>query len=111
MSSEQATHSNVNLSDRLIRAYPMFVSLFFLISVPIAVVYTQEWDFFENLMRILTSPSKLITDYFALGGLGSTLFNAAICGFILQGVIESPILGGDGNTEYLAYFRKERHRE
>ncbi|MBO5314861.1 MAG: TlyA family RNA methyltransferase [Clostridia bacterium] len=28
-------------------------------------------------------------------------------GLILQGVMESPIQGGDGNTEYLAYFRKE----
>lgn len=28
-------------------------------------------------------------------------------GLMLKGVIESPIQGGDGNTEYLAYFRKE----
>jgi 23S rRNA (cytidine1920-2'-O)/16S rRNA (cytidine1409-2'-O)-methyltransferase len=32
---------------------------------------------------------------------------AVTCGFKLCGVIESPILGGDGNTEYLAHFRKE----
>lgn len=31
---------------------------------------------------------------------------AACCGFELLGLIESPILGGDGNTEYLAHFRK-----
>ena len=68
------------LSKRLIYLYPLFVSLFFLIAVPLAVVYTKEWDFFKNLVRILTSPSKLVTDYFALGGLGSTLFNAAVCG-------------------------------
>ena len=68
------------LSDRLIYFYPLFISLFFLVAAPIAVIYTKEWDFFENLVRILTSPSKLVTDYFALGGLGSTLFNAAICG-------------------------------
>ena len=71
---------NSRLSNRLIYLYPLFVSLFFLVSAPIAVIYTKEWDFFENLVRILTSPSKLVTDYFALGGLGSTLFNAAICG-------------------------------
>lgn len=70
------------LSDRLIYLYPLCISLFFLAAVPIAVVYTQEWDFFENLWRILTSPSKLVTDYFALGGLGSTLFNAAVCGLL-----------------------------
>ena len=60
--------------------YPLFISLMFLVATPIAVVYTKEWDFFDNLLRILTSPSKLVTDYFALGGLGSTLFNAAVCG-------------------------------
>ena len=70
------------LSDRLIYIYPIFVSLFFLAATPIAVIYTKEWDFFENLFRILTSPSKLVTDYFALGGLGSTLFNAAFCGLV-----------------------------
>ena len=70
------------LSQRLIYLYPLFISLFFLAATPIAVVCTGEWDFFSNLLRILTSPSKLVTDYFALGGLGSTLFNAAICGLI-----------------------------
>ena len=68
------------LSKRLIYLYPLFVSLSFLVAAPIAVLYTKEWDFFENLLRILTSPSQLVTDYFALGGLGSTLFNAAVCG-------------------------------
>ena len=68
------------LSNKLIYFYPLFISLFFLAAAPIAVIYTEEWDFFENLGRILTSPSKLVTDYFALGGLGSTLFNAAVCG-------------------------------
>lgn len=31
---------------------------------------------------------------------------ASLCGFDLIGLIESPIKGGDGNTEYLAHFRK-----
>lgn len=31
---------------------------------------------------------------------------AGICGFVLHGLIESPIVGGDGNIEYLAYFEK-----
>ena len=70
------------LSKKLIYLYPLFISLFLLAATPIAVIYTKEWDFFENLLRIITSPSKLVTDYFALGGLGSTLFNAAICGFV-----------------------------
>ena len=75
------------LSNRLIYLYPLFISIFFLVAAPIAVVYTKEWDFFENLLRILTSPSKLVTDYFALGGLGSTLFNAAICGLFTNLIV------------------------
>ena len=78
--SISVSEQNNRLSQRLIYLYPLFISLFFLAAAPIAVIYTEEWDFFENLARILTSPSKLVTDYFALGGLGSTLFNAAICG-------------------------------
>ena len=68
------------MGQKLIYIYPLIISLFFLAASPIAVIYTKEWDFFANLVRILTSPSKLVTDYFALGGLGSTLFNAAVCG-------------------------------
>lgn len=32
---------------------------------------------------------------------------ATVCGFDHLGLIESPILGGDGNIEYLAYFKKK----
>ena len=31
---------------------------------------------------------------------------AAGCGFVNRGVIQSPIKGGDGNTEFLAYFER-----
>lgn len=85
--SATVVNTKPSFRERLIYAYPLFISLFFLASVPIAVVYTKEWDFFENLWRILTSPCKLITDYFALGGLGSTLFNAAVCGLFANLII------------------------
>ena len=74
-------------NERIILGYALFISLFFLASVPIAIVYTKEWNFFDNLLQILFSPSKLVTDYFALGGLGSTLFNAAICGLLTNVII------------------------
>lgn len=74
-------------NERIIRLYALCVSLFFLLAAPIAVIYTKEWDFLDNLRRILTSPSKLITDYFALGGLGSTLFNTAVCGLLANAVV------------------------
>ena len=86
MSTLMAERDN-KLSNKLIYFYPLFISLFFLAAAPIAVIYTEEWDFFENLGRILTSPSKLVTDYFALGGLGSTLFNAAVCGLFTNLIV------------------------
>ena len=86
MSTVMSAQDN-KISKRLIYLYPLLVSLSFLIAAPIAVVYTKEWDFFENLIRILTSPSKLVTDYFALGGLGSTLFNAAVCGLFTNLIV------------------------
>ena len=75
-------------NERVMRSYFLFISLFFLAATPIAVIYTKEWDFFDNLRRILTSPSKLVTDYYALGGLGSTLFNAAVCGLLVNIIIQ-----------------------
>lgn len=85
--STSGTEISKNTSQRLIYIYPLIISLCFLIATPIAVIYTKEWSFFENLVRILTSPSKLVTDYFALGGLGSTLFNAAVCGLCANLII------------------------
>lgn len=33
--------------------------------------------------------------------------SANLCGWVSRGIIPSPIQGGDGNTEYLAYFSKQ----
>ena len=93
---------DVKLSNRLIYFYPLFISLFFLAATPIAVLYTKEWDFFENLLRILTSPSKLVTDYFALGGLGSTMFNAAVCGLCAN--LIAYVSGAKPNATILAGY-------
>ncbi len=65
---------------KIIAFYTMFLTFVFFVTTPIAVLVTNETDFWANLARILTSPSKLVTDYFALGGLGSTFFNVAVCG-------------------------------
>lgn len=66
---------------KVIGWFTLYITVLFFITTPIAVFYSNEVDFWDNLFKILTSPSKLVTDYFALGGLGSTFFNAAICGF------------------------------
>ena len=74
-------------NSRVIAGYALFVSLAFLIATPIAALYTCEDSFLEGLRRILTSPSELVTDYFALGGLAPTFFNAAVCGLACNLII------------------------
>ena len=65
-------------------AFKGFISLLtisFFIATPIAVSVTgiSNEIFLDNLISLITGPSKLVTDYFALGCLASTLFNASIC--------------------------------
>ncbi|MBO5271106.1 MAG: DUF1576 domain-containing protein [Clostridia bacterium] len=72
---------------KIITFYTVFLTLAFFIATPIAVHVTNETAFWENVGVILTSPSKLVTDYFALGGLGSTFFNAAVCGLACNIII------------------------
>ncbi len=64
------------------KCFTVFLTLSFFIATPIAaaVTNTDSETFWKNLLSIITGPSKLVTDYFALGCLASTLFNAAICG-------------------------------
>ncbi len=66
-------------------AFKGFISLLtlsFFIATPIAIWVTgiDSAAFLKNLLSLLTGPSKLVTDYFSLGCLASTMFNAAICG-------------------------------
>jgi hypothetical protein len=73
---------------RIIAFYAFFISASFLIATPFAARLSGESEvFWENLFRIFTSPSRLVTDYFRLGGLGSTFFNAAICGLACNLII------------------------
>ena len=62
--------------------FALFLSVAFFAAVPFAVSLTgiSKESFREGLHRIFTGPSKLVTDYFALGGLAPTLFNAGLCG-------------------------------
>ncbi len=64
------------------KLFTVFLTLSFFIATPIAaaVTDTDSETFWSNFFSLLTGPSKLVTDYFALGCLASTLFNAAICG-------------------------------
>lgn len=64
------------------KGFILLLTLSFFIATPIAISVTgiDSITFFENLLSLFTGPSKLVTDYFALGCLASTLFNAGICG-------------------------------
>ena len=69
--------------------YSCFWSLMLLISVPIVCFMSGEpvSALPADLCRILLSPSKLVTDYFELGGCGSAFLNAALCGFACNAVM------------------------
>ena len=69
-------------ADKIIFFYTFFLSLIMFATVPFAIIITHETDFWANVFKIMTTPCKLVTDYFALAGLGSTFFNAGVCGFI-----------------------------
>jgi hypothetical protein len=73
---------------RIIAFYALFLSVAFLVATPIALKLTGGAEtFWRDVHRILVSPSKLVTDYFKLGGLGPTLFNAAVCGLACNAII------------------------
>ena len=62
--------------------YSWLWSFLLLLAVPFACIYSGEGiQVFYNLWLIFISPSKLVTDYFQLGGLGASFLNAALCGF------------------------------
>lgn len=46
------------------------------------------------------------SDKLRRGAVDRVVESASLCGFTLLGLTESPIVGGDGNAEYLAYFSK-----
>ncbi len=78
--SFDGNHSN-RTDDRTLIGYTFFWSFLLLLAVPFAALYTGEgWELFENFTRLLTSPSKLVTDYFNLGSLASAFLNAGLCG-------------------------------
>ncbi len=85
--------------------FTLFLSLSFLAAVPVAMKVTgiDANTMLQNLFRICTSPSKLVTDYFALGCLASTLLNAGICGLACNFLI---LISGTraSSTTFAAYI-------
>lgn len=53
----------------------LFLALYFFVS---AFYFNTPSEIIEGLIKILTSTSVLVSDYFVIGNIGSTFFNAAI---------------------------------
>ena len=71
---------DVKKTGSVIYYYTLFWSVSFLVCTPIACIFSGEGlDIFRNFVTILISPCNLITDYFNIGGLGSTFLNVGLC--------------------------------
>ncbi len=84
LSAYRASLHHTDGASRYIRLYTLFVSLFLLLASLIGALLTEETAFFKHFLTLQITPSPLITDYFALGGLGSTFFNAGILGLLVN---------------------------
>ncbi len=84
LSAYRASLHHTDGASRYIRLYTLFVSLFLLLTSLIGALLTKEGDFFSHFLTLQTTPSPLITDYFRLGGLGSTFFNAGLLGLLVN---------------------------
>ncbi len=56
----------------------IFPIVFFIFGTVMAII---ESDFVNNYLKVLSSPTILITDFFAVGGIGVAFINSAIIGF------------------------------
>ncbi len=79
---KSVSYKRIKQNSLALKGFITLLTLFLFLSVPIAAWLTgvSGAQFWNNVLAILTGPSKLVTDYFALGCLASALFNAAICG-------------------------------
>ena len=77
-----------------------FFSLAFLIA---AVCMPDRAQMFTGLWKILSQPSKISANYFAMGGYAATFLNMGLVGFICLGLFL--VLGGTANNvSSLAYL-------
>ena len=85
-----------------------------LIFPAVAAILANEGDFiclikpqFEVGRTGLNKKGIVKNDSLRKKAVADVIEFALCCGFEKMGLIDSPILGGDGNTEYLAHFRKK----
>ncbi|MBR5519853.1 MAG: DUF1576 domain-containing protein [Clostridia bacterium] len=72
-----------------LKFFIVLLSFSFFLATPVAIAVTgvSGEQFWRSLWDIFTGPSKLVTDYFSVGGLASTMFNAGLCGLACTLVI------------------------
>ena len=90
-------------NSQIINGIAFGFSAIFLISAFIAARYTGEWgSVFRNWFLIMITPSPLVTDYFAIGGLASAMLNAGACGMACFLVMV--LLKGDSQANTLFHY-------
>ena len=62
-----------------LKKYALFWTAMLLLAALVSYFITKE-NVFYDFYLILISPSKLVTDYFCLGGLSASFLNAGLCG-------------------------------
>ncbi len=69
-------------NNNIISIYSLAVSLVLILASVLGAIITGEGfsEVLEGFLRILFSPARNMPDYFALGGLSATCFNAGLCG-------------------------------
>ncbi len=87
MDSKFSKEAFFSRDDKRMSRFMLFLSLYFLLCSLAAVLFLKEGDFFSSLWRVLISPSRLVTDYFALAGVAVSFFNVGVCGLIANVVI------------------------
>lgn len=66
----------------------------------VAFLFNSPSEILEGQLKLLTSPSNLITDYFELAGVGATLFNSAL--MLLHALIVVKLTRAEINGPILA---------
>ena len=77
-----------------------FLTASFLIA---AIFMPDRGDMFAGLWRIISGPSKVSTNYFAVGGYAATFLNMGLVGFICLGLFVA-LKGTANNVSSLAYL-------
>ena len=98
----------------MIRTYTVLVSLIFICAGVIAGLVTGTANtLLADLLKIMLSPSKSLTDYFGYGQIGTAYINAGLCGLavIVPYILMKAELGAGAMTAYFlviahAFFGK-----